>query len=81
MQKVVQEITVNQQAKIQDCTLKTEGSKKNPEEENRIWDDFCDGAVTRRSGRNVINTRFALLFPGRALSQSPRGRRPFIQSH
>lgn len=38
-----------------------------------IWDDVCDGAVTRRSGRNVINTQFALLFPGRVLSQSPRG--------
>lgn len=30
MHWVVQEITVNQQAKIRDCTLKTEGSKKEP---------------------------------------------------
>lgn len=47
-------------------------------EENMIWDDVCDGEVTHS---NAVNTRIAPLFPGGALSQSPRGQRPFIQSH
>lgn len=73
MQKVVQEITLNQRARIRDWTLTTEGSKKKKtkkqEEGNMIWDDVCDGAVTRRSDRKR-NKRTVCSAPPRPCAQS-----------